>query len=102
MTKWFIIQAEARLDIEEAALWYEVEQPGLGVVFLDDLDHLLERINSAPQQFPEIDKGIRRGLMHRFPYSVYFTDDPTGVVLLAVLHLKRCPDIWKSRRKPEV
>ena len=101
MTKRLIVRAEARLDIEEAALWYEAERPGLSGAFLDDVDYLFERIVSAPQQFPQIDEGVRRGLMRRFPYGVYFIDYPTGTVVLAVLHLKRRPGLWKSRTRSD-
>jgi hypothetical protein len=59
MTKRLIIQSQAQLDIEEATFWYEIERPGLGSLFLDGLDHLLERIASSPRQFPEIDEGVR-------------------------------------------
>lgn len=51
-----------------------------------------------PFQFPAIDGPVRRAVLHRFPYGVYF--DPTGeeVKVLAVLHLLRHPDTWKERR----
>jgi len=67
-----IVRPEAELDVSEAAGWYEHERPGLGHRFLDELGELLVRIESSPLQFPEIEKGVRRGLLRRFPYGVYF------------------------------
>lgn len=92
-----IIRAEARRDIEEAVLWYESERQGLGSSFLDDLNQLLERIANTPEQFPEIDKRLRRGLMRRFPYALYFCSSPARVDILAALHLKRRSGLWKDR-----
>ena len=101
MNERLIVRAEAQLDIEEATLWYELERQGLGNSFLDDLEQLLERIASTPKQFPKIDKRVRRGLMRRFPYAVYFCGSPTGVEILGVLHLKRRPGLWKDRTKTD-
>lgn len=35
--------------------------------------------------------GIRRALVHRFPYAVYFAVEDDVVVVLAVLHASRDP-----------
>ncbi len=89
---------EAHHDVLNATLWYEDQRLGLGREFLGQLSSLFERVESMPLQFPSIDGSVRRGLLHRFPYGVYF--DPTGeeVKVLAVLHLFRHPDTWKKRR----
>jgi len=63
---------QAQLDVEEAASWYERRRPGLGLRFLDELDYVLQRVAAAPFQFPAIHPGVRRALLNRFPYSVYF------------------------------
>ena len=88
---------EADLDVLNATLWYEEQRRNLGVEFLDQLSVLFERVAIMPLQFPAIDDPVRRALLHRFPYGVYF--NPTGeeVTVLAVLHLFRHPDTWKPR-----
>jgi hypothetical protein len=35
--------------------------------------------------------------LRRFPYGVYFLAESEEVKVLAVLHLHRQPDMWKSR-----
>jgi len=94
----FRFHPEANLDVLNATLWYEEQRPNLGVEFLDQLSVLFERVANRPLQFSAIDGPVRRALLHRFPYGVYF--DPTGeeVRVLAVLHLLRHPDTWKTRR----
>jgi len=98
MTRQLIIRPEADLDVEEAAAWYEDQRAGLGFRFLSELGQILERIVESPLQFPEIEEGARRGLLHRFPYGVYFVSERERVVVLAVLHLHRHPETWKVRR----
>ena len=98
MKQRLIVRPEAELDVSEAAGWYEHDRPGLGHRFLDELDELLERIERSPLQFPQIEKGVRRGLLRRFPYGVYFAVGTRLTVVLAVLHLHRKPGTWKSRK----
>ena len=92
-----IIRPEAQGDLLEAAEWYESHQPGLGERFIDALGKLIERITAFPLQFPELDEGVRRALLHRFPYAVYFVMANDGIVVIAVLHQRRHPDTWKER-----
>lgn len=97
MTQRPIVRPEAELDIAEASFWYENERPGLGSELLAEIDYLFERIVENPLQFPEIERGVRRGLLRRFPYGVYFIAEAQAPTVLAVLHLRRHPDTWKSR-----
>jgi plasmid stabilization system protein ParE len=62
----------AEADVRDAAFWYESKREGLGAEFALELDALFERIADNPGQFPEIGEGIRRALLHRFPYAAYF------------------------------
>ncbi len=92
-----ILRSQARLDVGDAAGWYEDQKAGLGFRFLDEIDHVLSRARFNPFQFPEIDLGVRRGLLQRFPYSVYFSVGAASIEVIAVLHQHRRPDTWRSR-----
>jgi plasmid stabilization system protein ParE len=91
-----IVRPRARADIREAALWYERQRPGLGVEFALRFDAVVERISQNPLQFPEIGSGVRRALLQRFPYAIYFVLS-AGPVIIAILHQRRHPDTWKQR-----
>ncbi len=78
-------------------MWYEDQQAGLGAYFLAELDLVFQRIEENPLQFPRLEGDVRRALLHRFPYGVYFITESQEVKVLAVLHLHRQPDMWKSR-----
>ena len=91
-----IVRPGAQADIRETALWYESRRPGLGSEFTLRFDALVERIAQNPLQFPEIGSGVRRALLRRFPYAIYFVVAACPVVI-AVLHQHRHPDTWKQR-----
>lgn len=96
MTPTFLFRSEAQLDTEEAVFWYDDQKQGLGQVFTDELFNLIRRM-AAPLQFPLFGPNIRRGLLSRFPYAVYFLLEDRTVVILAVLHQRRDPAVWKNR-----
>lgn len=86
-------------DVEASFDWYEGEQTGLGFEFLDELRAAYLRILKGPSKYVELRSGIRRSLMKRFPYAVYFSIEETIVVVLAVLHTARDPAEWQRRVK---
>jgi len=88
----------AEVDVIEAALWYEGERLGLGQAFEDEFHRLATRIQESPEQFPEVEPDVRRGLLGRFPYGVFFVVEEAAVVVIAVLHLHRDPETLRGRR----
>jgi plasmid stabilization system protein ParE len=88
---------EADLDVFDAVAWYEDQRTGLGAELLIELDAVLQRIMQTPLQFPEIKGNVRRALLHRFPYSVYFSVGDETVEVIAVLHQHRDPRTWEQR-----
>lgn len=86
----------AELDIRAAALWYDSRREGLGAEFVLELDVLCERIVANPDHFPSVGGGIRRALLRRFPYAVYFAADGVPTIV-AVLHQHRDPRAWQHR-----
>ena len=68
MTEYRLV-AEPRVDLDVAAAyqWYENEQPGLGLRFLDRLRVVYDQIALGPVQYQDVGAGIRRALLQRFP-----------------------------------
>ena len=97
MARGFIVRPLAEADLEHAARWYDEEQTGLGSRFLSAVDQVFGRIRESPQQFPVVSGDIRRALLPTFPYAAYFRTTEESVVVLALLHLRRNPKIWRAR-----
>jgi plasmid stabilization system protein ParE len=92
--------AEPRADLDVAATfdWYENEEAGLGHEFLEELRATYDRIAGGPLAYQDLRSGIRRALLRRFPYAVYFAVEGDAAVVLAVLHVGRDPAEWQRRR----
>lgn len=99
MASGFIVRPLAEADLDDAARWYEAERAGLAARFLSDVDRMFTRIAERPLQFPLVANDVRRALLHTFPYAVYFRSSNEAVVVLAVLHLRRNPKVWRGRAR---
>ena len=88
----------ADLDIEAVFQWYENERPGLGHDFLVELRAAYDQIVDGPLKFQQLRSGIRRALLARFPYGVFFSLEDELVVVIAVLHASRDPAEWQRRK----
>ena len=69
-----LVRPEARHDILEAAEWYDGQQPGLGQHFVAIVEQSFLRIAAGPERFTRAHRGLRRALVHKFPYAVYFDE----------------------------
>lgn len=92
-----ILRREAEEDIRNAYLWYEEQQPGLGDRFLAAVDRTLSSIAANPLIHNFASPPIRRALCARFPYAVYFIEGNESLIVIAVLHQRQKPKVWRTR-----
>ena len=95
MTVVFLRPAQRELD--DAVVWYNRQAAGLGRELLDELDRAIRRAVAFPLSYPEIEPGIRRCRLARFPYGVIYGIDDETLVVVAVAHLHRRPRYWIDR-----
>jgi len=84
-------------DLFHAAKWYEKQETGMGHKFLRSADSTLASIQEHPQLFAKNFKNIRSARIRRFPYNLYFSEDPDEIVVLALWHTSRRPGGWRRR-----
>jgi plasmid stabilization system protein ParE len=92
-----VIRPEAEQDLNEAYRWYDQQLDGLGREFIICIDAALSVIQRTPKIFPKIHKDIRRALIRRFPYGIFYILAQDKVIVLALLHTSRDPRRFKSR-----
>jgi plasmid stabilization system protein ParE len=64
---------------------------GLGEAFFEQAFDLIQKIAKSPHQFPSVAPPVRRALLHRFPYAIYFLLEEETLMIIAVLHQRRDP-----------
>ena len=97
MTVRVCFRRGAEADIIEALAWYRERGLGLGEEFLRSLDSCLAKIQRLPESNPVVHRDIRRALLRRFPYGIFYVYEGDVVTVLACFHAKRDPTIWKER-----
>ena len=93
-----VFRPQAEAELLEAGRWYEERRPCLGTSFLTAIDEVIERVGRQPLLFPPVQGEMRRALVHRFPYGLYFEIMGEQVVVIGVVHGHRDPTVWRSRR----
>jgi len=81
----------------EAAVWYEGQQENLGKRFLAAVQDGLNRIDLNPELFHPVEADVRRCLTKTFPFGILYRLRGDTIEIIAVMHLRRDPDYWKSR-----
>lgn len=99
MTRRFILRPRAERDIQSIFDWYESQQPTLGDAFLVSLRERLETIREFLESGPVLFRDVRRAVVSRFPYLIFYVVRPTRVAVLAVLHQSRDPSVWPRGTK---
>lgn len=91
-----IIHEEAEADMDAAVGWYAGQRAGLGVKFIRAIDAYLKSVRRWPQArrivFDRLDPPVRRALVPRFPYSIYYVAVPGAVHVPGCLDQHRDPD----------
>lgn len=87
-----------RLELKEIRDYYESQSGGLGTDFVNELEHHLLAIAAMPTRWMIVKRDVRRTLMRRFPYVIFFRIVAENHVRITVIkHEKRHPSLGLSR-----
>jgi len=91
------LRVEAQADFDSASNWYDEQRAGFGAAFAARVQDVLDLIVDRPELYPRIFLDVRRAIVRRFPYLVYYQVEVERIVVLAILHGSRDPDPWRER-----
>ena len=96
-----LLRPEAEEDVAAAVAWYARADWQLAQDFVTEVRRTTSRIRQLPFQFPEAAQNVRRAMLHRFPYAVYFVPRESFAAIVAILHTKRRSALWEKRARRE-
>ena len=100
--KPIILHHEAELEVLHAVAYYDQQREGLGDEFQEQLEIAVKQIRRMPQVFsPYGEEGLRKCVLPRFPYSIFFLELDDCIWIAAVAHQKRKPGYWAARQPNE-
>ncbi len=94
-----IVRPQAEQDLREARIWYEEKRTGLGMEFLAAINTVFQQIGEQPLQYPLVYRQLRRAILRRFPYLIYFCAGSDRVEVVACLHSKRSARLIAARSR---
>ena len=97
MSLQVLLRPDAEADLIEARDWYEAKQEGLGDEFLTCVEAAIARAARVPDENPRAHGEVRRVLIRRFPYGVFYLVEGGALLVLAVAHVRRQPGYWAGR-----
>lgn len=97
MIRKVIIRSEAKRDLREAKSWYQNISPELKRDFVRRIDDALTLAKDRPLAFQIVHRTFRRVLVHRFPYAVFYHVGDDRIIIVAVLHQARDPELLEQR-----
>jgi toxin ParE1/3/4 len=90
-------QASARLELFEEAHWYGRRKAGLDDEFLLEVQTVLNLLKQFPGSGTPHDRGTRRILVNRFPFSIIYRVVADDLTIYAVAHHKLPANYWVRR-----
>ena len=88
---------EAREDVAGAAAYYESQRDGLGLEFAIEVGIGIAHVLMAPSRWPEVEPGVRKYRIDRFPYGIFYRVAAQHIDVIAVFDLRRAPGSWRRR-----
>jgi toxin ParE1/3/4 len=100
MSYILIFTNESQQDLKEGFAWYEEKRIGLGIDFMLAIEATIRAIERNPfayAQAPTDIPNIRRAVVFKFSYLIFYTIIQQSVVILSVVSSKQDAAIWKLR-----
>lgn len=91
--------AAAEAELAEAVDWYAASDDGERLVdrFLGEVARVESLARTRPRAWPEVEPGVRRIVLDRFPFSLIYRVMLDELQILAVAHHSRRPGYWRER-----
>ena len=82
---------KAENDIAKALAWYEKQQAGLALEFLSEFNDTVITLEADPLIYQELYRGVRRAVLRRFPYLIWYRVSGKTVSIIACTDARQNP-----------
>jgi toxin ParE1/3/4 len=98
-TKRFSVEIsdEAEVDLENSYQYYAEESQNLAESFFKQISSGLEVVKKNPGSFPFAYKDVRKFVVKKFPFVIYYQLNESVIRVIAIFHTSRNPEIWNER-----
>jgi hypothetical protein len=97
MTWEIVYRKEVKKEMKAAYKWYEKEKEGLGEEFAECVQEAFTYLEINPRIHSKVFKDVRKAVVRRFPFCVYYTIDGDRVYIVSIFDTRQDPAKWQSR-----
>jgi toxin ParE1/3/4 len=94
----FFLHPQAQRELEQTVLFYRQQQAGLEKRFIEAVEDAINRACRNPLLYRKIEGNIRKCRLLHFPYAIIFRTKAERIEIIAVMHLRKEPNYWQSRK----
>ena len=87
----------ALIELDDAVEYYDMQSPGLGQRFFNEVLETIELISLYPQLWAVKSKNTRRAILRKYPFNLIYSQMSDKIIILAVAHHNREPEYWIDR-----
>ena len=98
-TKPFSIELsdEAEVDFDKSYEFYYEDSPKVSDTFFKRINLGFENIKQNPKSFAVAHKDVRKYVVKKFPFVIYYRIVDSVIQVIAIFHTSRNPEIWNER-----
>ncbi|MEI7993500.1 MAG: type II toxin-antitoxin system RelE/ParE family toxin [Methylococcaceae bacterium] len=94
----YFLHPQAKEELEQTILFYKKQQAGLEKRFIEAAEDAINRVCRNPLLYRKVDDDVRKCRLLHFPYAIVFRIKPAQIEIIAVMHLRKQPNYWQSRK----
>lgn len=94
----FLFHPDAQEELGQAIIFYKKQQAGLEKRFIESVEDAINRVCRNPMLYRVADDDTRKCRLLHFPYAIIFRAKPKWIEIIAVMHLRKQPNYWLSRK----
>lgn len=88
---------EAEVDFDISYEFYYEYSPKVADIFFQQINLGLEDIKQNPKSFPIAHKEVRKYLVKKFPFLIYYRIVESIIQVIAIFHSSRTSEIWNQQ-----
>lgn len=92
------LSEEAEIDFDKSYKYYYEDSPKVADTFFNIINLGFENILKNPNSFPIAHKDMRKYVLQKFPFVIYYRKVDLTIQVIAIFHNSRNPQIWNDRR----
>jgi hypothetical protein len=92
-----IFHPDAKDELFSTISYYNEQINGLGLEFLEEISRSINIINVNPKRWSILKLHVRKYIVQRFPFSIFYICNRSTIYIVAIAHNKRKPYYWKNR-----